>query len=112
VRKLPLPAGRAVFLCHQNDGPLCAGWAGTHDMDENLAIRLDRNVDVTACRDYATTVPLFSSGAEAAAHGMRDFENPGPEASGMTDKILQARKARGNPAKRGDHESRTKKEQS
>jgi hypothetical protein len=66
-----------VFICHQRNGAICSGWAGCHDMDENLAIRMDRHVDTEAVRAYVCPVPLFSSGAEAAEHGKAEIENPG-----------------------------------
>lgn len=69
-----------VFLCHQKDGRLCAGWLACHGTDNLLALRLHRDLD-PAVFDYATDVPVFSSGAEAAAHGMRDIEKPGEKAS-------------------------------
>lgn len=69
-----------VFLCHQQDGRMCAGWCGTHDMDEALAIRLlgatGNGEAVNAALDYVSPIPLFDSGAEAAEHGLRDVEHP------------------------------------
>jgi hypothetical protein len=76
----------AVFLCHQQDGRVCAGWAGTHDMEECFALRLAASAGalegdaLDATRDYESPVPLFASGREAANHGLRDLEEPGPEA--------------------------------
>ena len=35
-------------------------------------------------------MPLFSSGNEAADHGERDIENPGPEARRAGDRLLNA----------------------
>ncbi|MBQ0896750.1 hypothetical protein KBX37_27275 [Micromonospora sp. U56] len=70
-----------LFLCHQADGRVCAGWAGCHDTDNLLALRLaalhamDPD-EVTATRDYVCPVPLFDSGAAAAAHGMAGIDNP------------------------------------
>jgi Family of unknown function (DUF6283) len=76
------PAG--VFLCHQQDGRVCAGWAGCHDGDHLLALRLAAMVmdpaDAEATRDYVSPVPLFRSGREAAEHGLRDVQRPGAEA--------------------------------
>jgi hypothetical protein len=37
---------------------------------------------------YTTDVPLFASGAEAAAHGMRDYEHPGERAEATIRKII------------------------
>lgn len=28
-----------VFLCHQQNGRVCAGWAGCHDMAQSLGVR-------------------------------------------------------------------------
>lgn len=91
-----------LFLCHQHDrdsdsARVCGGWAGCHDMTESLALRIasaSREMtaeDVEATADYASPVPLFATGAEAAAHGMRDIDNPGPEACAAIDKISRTR---------------------
>lgn len=88
------------FFCHQSTNRLCAGWVGCHDMDENMALRLAslgvsdsvRPEDVDAIRDYSTDVPLFGSGEEAYQHGMRDYENPGPETDKAIRKIKRKRK--------------------
>jgi hypothetical protein len=77
----------AAFYCHRQTGELCGGWVGCHDMSESLAVRMTRNVDVDAVRDYVCSVPLFSSGAEAAAHGMRDIECPGQAARRKAEKL-------------------------
>lgn len=75
-----------VFHCHQQDGRICAGWAGCHDLDESLAMRLAASlgaideVEYLATLDYESPVPLFSSGAEAAAHGLAELDLPGPKA--------------------------------
>lgn len=90
-----------VFLCHQVDGRICAGWAGCHDMDQSLGVRIatlegrltPEQVD-TLCA-YTTPVPLFASGREAAAHGLADVENPSPVARRTVSKILTRRTARG-----------------
>lgn len=76
----------AVFGCHQNDGRLCAGWVGCHDMDQNLGLRIAAATrrmsaeDVDATLAYVSPVPLFGSGAEAAKHGIRDIDTPGDRA--------------------------------
>lgn len=64
----------ALFLCHQQDGHLCAGWLACHDKRHLLALRLQR-VDPSAY-DYESLVPVFGSGAEAAAHGMAGVTAP------------------------------------
>jgi hypothetical protein len=74
-----------LFMCHQRDGCLCAGWLQTHDTDHLLALRIHR-VDPSAY-GYKSDVETFSSGAEAAAHGMRDIDCVGTEAAVMITKL-------------------------
>ena len=80
-----------LFLCHQQDGRVCAGWAGCHDMDNNLALRFaasDMDPEVLdAILDYRTDVPLWESGAAAAAHGMAEIETPDARARRVVAKI-------------------------
>lgn len=93
-----------VFLCHQHDRDsdrarvcVCGGWAGCHDMTESLALRIAVSSgrmtieDADATADYVSPVPLFASGAEAAAHGMADVFHPGPDAARAIDKITRTR---------------------
>lgn len=91
----------SVFMCHQQDGCLCAGWTACHDMAENLGLRfaiigghIDA-ADLDAIFDYGTPVPLFGSGAEAAAHGRADLGAPGGAAVTTIEK-LTTRRARRN----------------
>ncbi|WP_428962981.1 DUF6283 family protein [Micromonospora fluostatini] len=91
------PAG--LFLCHQADGRVCAGWAGCHNGRHLLALRLAglqgmHPDEVTATRDYTTTVPLFASGAEAAAHGLTDIDDPDPRARQVIDRLTPTIAAR------------------
>lgn len=67
-----------VFLCHSQPGKLCSGWVGCHDMRHNAAVRFDQVAETTFT--YQSPVPLFTSGAEVAAHGMKDIAAPGREA--------------------------------
>lgn len=76
---------RGVFLCHQRDGCVCAGWLQTHDTSHLLALRMNR-VD-PSCFDFTSEVETFASGAEAALHGIRDIRSPGPEARALMDKL-------------------------
>lgn len=91
---------RAVFMCHRQDGRLCAGWAAVHDMRESFGVRVAAltgriaEADLDALLDYTTDVPLFSSGAEAAEHGLRDVDAPGTDAVAMVAKL---RRLRGRP---------------
>jgi hypothetical protein len=85
------PAG--LFLCHQGDRRVCAGWAACHDTDELLALRLASATggmspdEVVATRNYVSPVPLFRSGREAANHGMANIDHPGPRARRATDRL-------------------------
>jgi hypothetical protein len=87
----------AVFLCHQQNGRLCAGWAGCHDMEKSLGLRFEISLNkvtkktLEVIRTYKTSVPLFSSGAEAAEHGKRDIFNPGEKACQMVVKLWEKR---------------------
>ncbi|MET9111264.1 DUF6283 family protein [Streptomyces zhihengii] len=91
-----------LFLCHQHSNDddrarVCGGWAGCHDGDELLALRLavargEITVETAeAIRGYDSPVPLFASGAEAAAHGVRDLLHPSREACRVMDKIVRVR---------------------
>lgn len=84
----------AVFGCHTQDGHLCAGWVGCHDMGENLAIRIRGGLDLDAIHAYRSPVPLFASGAEAAEHGKRDIAEPGPEAGRKIRQLLRQQRRR------------------
>src|SRR5205823_657744 len=75
-----------VFMCHQQNGRLCAGWVGCHDMDNCLGLRMATATGAISeeayveALDYTSPVPLFDSGTEAAEHGMAKIECPPPEA--------------------------------
>jgi hypothetical protein len=79
----------ASFYCHQQDGSVCAGWLGHRDPYDLLAVRLGVRSGLLdeSCFDYTTDVPLFASGAEAAAHGLRDIEHPSKKAEETMRKI-------------------------
>jgi hypothetical protein len=88
-----------VFLCHQQDGRICAGWAGCHDMQQSLGLRIAcatgalSGDEMDAVLDFVSPVPLFGSGAEAAAHGLAELESPGAPARRVMEKVTR-RKAR------------------
>lgn len=83
-----LEGATALFFCHQQDGHLCAGWVACHDPDELLALRL-HPVD-PATFSYQSPVPLFASGAEAAAHGMSGIDEPDARSRAMVEKTQKA----------------------
>lgn len=99
--KLPrydLPTGDqpfGAFFCHQQDGRLCAGWVGCHDMEESMGLRMAARgglLDIEsweAALDYECPVELFETGAEAAEHGLADLRNPGDPARRTIDKLVQ-----------------------
>ena len=91
----------AVFLCHQTNAGdpsarVCAGWAGCHG-SELLALRLAASsgamdaAEVAAAMDYTSPVELWPTGADAAAHGLRDITDPGPAAQALIEKIRTRR---------------------
>ena len=63
-----------AFMCHQQDGQLCAGWVGCHGAYELIALRMVADLDPTVWT-YRSPVPLFASGAEAAAHGLPEVSS-------------------------------------
>lgn len=90
----------AAFMCHQQDGRLCAGWVGCHDMEENLSLRfaaltgqIDADMFNAVC-DYTTDVPLFESGQAAAEHGMREIDVPSVKAVKVIRKLTDRRQPR------------------
>ena len=68
----------AVFMCHQQDGAVCSGWAH-HADDDTLSLRLavafghasPEMVDFIV--EYTSPVELWDSHTEAAEHGMREY---------------------------------------
>jgi hypothetical protein len=96
--------GTGIFRCHQADGKICSGWAGHRDPHDLLALRLGVSLGTVspAVLEYRTDVPLFASGAEAAAHGLRDYEKPSPRAVRTAGKIIRVRERRGSPVGTGE----------
>jgi hypothetical protein len=98
-----------VFFCHQQNGRLCSGWVGCHDMEESMGLRIAllagvlTQEDFEAACDYTSPVPLFASGAEAAAHGMAELEDPGTKARRVVDKVRARRVRRGLDPEEGTH---------
>lgn len=89
----------AVFLCHQQNGRVCAGWAGCHDMDENLSLRFAPMMgtltsdEAEATRTYASPVELWESGRKAHDHGVASITAPNEKAQQLIAK-LERRKQR------------------
>jgi hypothetical protein len=75
-----------LFYCHQQDGKLCAGWVGCHDMHHAAAVRL--HPIAPEAYSYRSPVPLFATGAQAAAHGLADIQEPGERAQRAIRRLL------------------------
>lgn len=90
-----------VFLCHQQDGRVCAGWAGCHDGAHLLSLRMGEAFGVisqetaAAVVDYVSPVPLHPSGRAAADYGLAEVAAPKEEAWRVMDKLERRRRARG-----------------
>ena len=83
----------AAFSCHQGEGDLCAGWVAHNDPAELLGIRVGvmrGDIDPITF-DYTTSVPLFDSGAAAAAHGKAEIAHPSTKAQQTITKIVRKR---------------------
>jgi hypothetical protein len=78
-----------VFMCHQRDGCLCAGWVATHGAHNLLALRLGVEKIDPSVWDYRCPVPVFGSGQEAADHGKRDIDRPGESATRMVNRLAK-----------------------
>lgn len=82
-----------IFLCHKAGEHLCAGWCGTHDLSQSPGLMIAyfsgriSESDTEAAVNYVSPIPLFASGAEAAAHGMRDIDNPSAETQRVADQM-------------------------
>jgi hypothetical protein len=79
----------SLFLCHQQDGHLCAGWLACHGTDDLLALRF--NAVHESAYNYQSPVPVFSSGAEACKHGMKDIDDPSAESRRVVASLTQKR---------------------
>lgn len=88
-----LKGATARFDCHQRDGTLCAGWVAVHGGRNLLAMRIlsFHNAVNPYVWDYVSPVPLWTSGAEACAHGKRSIQRPGRQARGMIDRLVRKR---------------------
>lgn len=87
--------GTSLFFCHQLDGRLCAGWVACHGTDHTLAFRLHGGRVDPSVFDATFETPVFSSGAEAAAHGMRDVAKPSEAAARLMDRLARKRRRMG-----------------
>lgn len=91
-----------LFLCHQQDGNLCAGWLACHGGGSLLAMRLHGGTVAPEAWRYATRIPVFESGAQAAAHGIADVPHPGARAKTVIARLVRKRLDDGALAPRAD----------
>lgn len=89
----------SIFLCHSAGGDpktnntLCRGWFEVHH--QNYGVRLaSYRVEWNKANLTPTNVPLYDSGAEACAAGLRRLEHPPLAARIFIEKITARRKAR------------------
>lgn len=80
-----------VFMCHQQDGSVCSGWAHVADED-TLAVRLAgiSNPDVAlAIVEYRSPIPMHESHSAAAEHGLSGYVEgaPPPDAERIHQKL-------------------------
>jgi len=90
---------QARFDCHQRDGNLCGGWLACHGAENLLSLRLlavikPERLD-PAVFDYSTDVPVFASGSEARAHGIREIAKPKRRARKMVRGLMKLKGVRG-----------------
>lgn len=83
--------GLALFLCHQQDGNLCAGWLAAHGPDNLLALRLHGREVKPEVWEYESPVPVFGTGREAADHGRMDIEAPSQSAVQTIGRLVRGR---------------------
>ena len=86
-----------IFMCHQHDGNLCAGWLACHNPQELLALCFGfiHNFDPMIFT-YHTDVPVFISGAEARAHGLSQTKHPSVKARKMIRGLVRKRQSKGS----------------
>jgi len=78
-----------LFMCHQQDGCLCGGWLITHGVNNLLALRVHARELDPSVWSYVSDVKCFASGAEAAAMGKVDIDNPSPAACRMIGGLVR-----------------------
>lgn len=80
----------APFSCHATPEQHCHGWAVVHSRrgheHDLLAFRVWPPENDPAMDE---AVPLWESGNAAADHGVRDIDNPSPEAIARVQRLMQ-----------------------
>lgn len=82
---------QAPFFCHATQEFLCHGWAvvGGYDL---LALRILELSALEPIDIPPTRVPLFSTHAEAADHGLAEVKRPSRKARSVGDRLLRKHK--------------------
>jgi NaMN:DMB phosphoribosyltransferase len=86
---------RLLFMCHQKDGSLCAGWVGVGVAAEGprqlLALRLGFALGRVAASvfDYVSPVPLHASFARSAEHGVRDLNRRSARTVRVSERLVR-----------------------
>jgi hypothetical protein len=90
-----------VFLCHQQNGRVCGGWAACHGAQVGQHALFSVRIGVSegtvtrevaeAIWDYESSVPTWSSGELAAVYGLLDVEDPSPRARSVMHKVVRTR---------------------
>lgn len=75
------------FACHATPGHFCHGWAVVGGLDL-LALRLHASSG-NEVEIPEPSVPLFASGADAAAHGLSAIEEPPPETIATIERLTR-----------------------
>lgn len=83
-----------LFMCHQKDGCLCGGWLAAHGTRKLLALRIHAHLLDPGVWTYEPGVPVFGSGAEAAAYGTAEIERPGARARRKIDGLIRQKETR------------------
>jgi hypothetical protein len=84
----------AVFLCHEQNGHLCAGWVGCHGGENLISIYIEAasgglsSEELVKTLEHKPRVPLFESGIAAAEHGKEEIEYPGERARKRADAVM------------------------
>ncbi|PUB32492.1 hypothetical protein C8K30_1011018 [Promicromonospora sp. AC04] len=80
-----------LFLCHQENGRICSGWASCHPMEHNLGARMAlmtghlTSDQYDELLSYRTDADLFESGRQAADHVQA--ADPSPETIELRRKL-------------------------
>lgn len=86
VSSLRAPAPRPCESCpYRRNVP-----SGIWTEEEYIEERIDP-ATFQAITEYTSPVPLFATGAEAAAHGRKDIDLPGEDAENAMNKISRNR---------------------